>query len=89
MAGWCRSQVDNLVTSRSVPDSPRSASGIPRTDSPSVTVASLPGVSNVPAGPGSNEGATGLTEKEREKNLYSSRVLLTSALSRGSVLTHT
>ncbi|KAF9783355.1 GTP cyclohydrolase N terminal-domain-containing protein [Thelephora terrestris] len=63
-----QAKVDNLVGQRSVPDSPGTASGILKTESPSVPVASLPKVSN----------ATSPTEKEREKNLYPSRVMLTT-----------
>lgn len=84
--GWV-AQVDSLTTNRNVPDSPASVSGIPRTDSPSLAVTSLPSAPGAPASHGPSEGSVPLTDKEREKNLYPSRVLLTSPLSHSSVFT--
>ncbi|KAF9646291.1 hypothetical protein BDM02DRAFT_3118871 [Thelephora ganbajun] len=73
-----QTKVENLINVRSVPGSPGSVSGIPRTESPSLAITSLPGVSNVAPGHGPKEGTTPLTDKEREKNLYPSRVMLTT-----------
>lgn len=74
-----RSQVDNLVTLRNVPDSPANVSSIvPKTDSPSVAVASLPNTSHASVSHSPKESTTSLTEKEREANLYPSRIMLTS-----------
>lgn len=73
-----QAKVDNLTSNRNVPDSPGTPSGLLRTSSPSVSVSSLPNVSNASVGHSPQEAATPTTDKEREKNLYPSRVMLTT-----------